>query len=232
MDGILTARIYGDSLMKGTILCEKNRYRAVMNERIRRFSERFGIAVTNRSRFGMTIDRGEGILARDLQSGATATYALIEYGGNDCNFNWAEVANDPSGEHQPAVPLERFCQTFARMVAELRGAGIRPVAMSLPPIDAEKYLRFIGESGVNTGRVLQWLGDVQAIYRFHEGYSRAICAMAQKLGVLLCDVRSALLGAGSPKELTCEDGLHLTEEGYDLAVEAISGFTAERLARG
>ena len=87
MDGILTARIYGDSLMKGTILCEKNRYRAVMNERIRRFSERFGIAVTNRSRFGMTIDRGEGILARDLQSGATATYALIEYGGNDCNFN-------------------------------------------------------------------------------------------------------------------------------------------------
>ena len=226
MDGILTARIYGDSLMKGTILCEKNRYRAVMNERIRRFSERFGIAVTNRSRFGMTIDRGEGILARDLQSGATATYALIEYGGNDCNFNWAEVANDPSGEHQPAVPLERFCQTFARMVAELRGAGIRPVAMSLPPIDAPRYFNWLSR-GLSAKNILQWLGDVQQIYRSHLSYDAIVREVAREKGCALLDVRQAFTKLVDSLPYLCLDGIHPNLQGHAL-MEGVfeAGFAA------
>lgn len=232
MDGILTARIYGDSLMKGTILDSTNRYRAVMNERIRKFTDRFGIAITNRSRFGMTIDRGADIVERDLQQGATATYALIEYGGNDCNFNWEEVAKDPTGEHDPAVPLEQYCANFERIVNDLRAANIKPVTMTLPPIDPVKYLNFIGRSGVDASAVLKWLGDVQMIYRFHELYSNTLYKLAQKLGVLICDVRSRLLDMRNFDELLCDDGLHLTEKGYDVAVQALSDFTATRLCLG
>lgn len=59
-------------------------------------------------------------------------------------------------------------QTLTDMARRLLAAGIQPVFMTLPPIDAERYLREISRRGADQTRVLQWLGDTQRIYRGEE----------------------------------------------------------------
>lgn len=35
-------------------------------------------------------------------------FVLIEYGGNDCDFMWNEIAENPSLEHQPKNDFKAF----------------------------------------------------------------------------------------------------------------------------
>lgn len=48
---------------------------------------------------GRTITKGHEILTKDLAKDATNDIAIIEFGGNDCDFNWAEVAENPANSN-------------------------------------------------------------------------------------------------------------------------------------
>ena len=78
--------IYGDSIMKGAIPEGASRYRSVLPRFLPRLAEKYDLAVTNRARFGCTIDRGYAMLQKDLQEKIPCQIALVEYGGNDCDF--------------------------------------------------------------------------------------------------------------------------------------------------
>ena len=222
--------IYGDSVMKGTIIDEQFRYKATMMENIRRFVQKFAMNIINKARFGMTISQGYSIMKQDLKEGLKEDFALVEFGGNDCNFKWDEVARDPEREHLPMTPPDLFKEYGSRMVTELKAAGVQPVLMTLPPIDAERYLAFIGKSGNDCSRILQWLGDVQMIYRFQESYSNAIMHLALETGIPLIDVRSSFLDKHNYRELIGIDGLHPTTEGYRLVCDALEDFVQKQLA--
>lgn len=220
----LSINIYGDSLMKGTVIDENYRYHTVMADNIREFSELFGARVENKARFGITVAKGKHILEQDLERGESPDYALIEFGGNDCNFKWNEVSERPEAEHEPLTLLPRFRETIGGMIAALKGAAITPILMTLPPIDAEKYLRFIGRGGNDSGRILRWLGDTQMIYRFHELYSHTVAELAHRGNILLIDARKYFLERCSYHRLIGLDGIHLNQEGYKLLYEAIRDF--------
>ena len=59
--------IYGDSIMKGATPEGASKYRSVLPRFLPRLAEKYDLAVTNRSRFGCTIDRGYAMLQKDLQ---------------------------------------------------------------------------------------------------------------------------------------------------------------------
>ena len=214
--------IYGDSIMKATVLEPNGRYRSYLAETLDEVANKFRLSVNNRSRFGSTIGRGFSLLTADLDAGESCDCALIEFGGNDCNFNWKEVAEAPFAEHSPNTPLQRFVQTLTDMIDRLQALHIKPVLMSLPPIDAEKYLNFLAHSGIDPQRLLTWLGDTQLIYRFHELYSNAVVSLALHRNISLIDVRSCFLSRHNYKELISPDGLHPTPEGYALVMEAFT----------
>ena len=94
--------------------------------------------------------------------------------------------------------------------------------MTLPPLDAQRYLDFIGRLGSDKAAVLHWLGDVQMIYRWQEMYSSAISQLAGRLGLPLADVRSRFLSRRDYQSLIARDGIHLTEAGYSLVFEELS----------
>ena len=52
MKEAMQARIYGDSVMKGTLIDRAYRYHALMDEYLTKFREKFSIETENRSRFG------------------------------------------------------------------------------------------------------------------------------------------------------------------------------------
>jgi len=163
--------------MKGTVY-EGGRYRSCYTEVFLPQMEGLDIALDNRSRFGYTAERGLGLIKKAIAAGEKPDYALVEYGGNDCNYDWPDVAAHPEQNHDPVVLADEFRASMAAIVQMLREAGIRPIFTTLPPIDEVKYLACIDHNGASAAGVMQWLGDVRRIYRTQERYSGLVRAIA------------------------------------------------------
>ena len=215
----MTVQIYGDSIMKAVLVDENFKYRPMAKPLLLQLQQETGLETVNRAHFGCTTDKGQAILQRDLEKGIQCRAALLEFGGNDCDYNWSEVAADPDGEHLPNTPLQQFLDNLQSMAQALLSRGIQPILMTLPPLDAQRYLDFIGRLGSDKCAVLHWLGDVQMIYRWQEMYSSAIARLAAKLELPLADVRSRFLSRRDYGSLIARDGIHLTEAGYRLVFD-------------
>lgn len=215
-------QIYGDSIMKAVVVDENYKYKSLSRPILENLQQQTGLETVNRAHFGYTSEKGQAILQRDLEKGLDCRFALLEFGGNDCDHNWAEVAADPDGEHLPQTALQTFLDNLRSMAQSLLSHGIQPILMTLPPLDAQKYLDFIGRLGSDKSAVLHWLGDVQMIYRWQELYSAAISRLAVQLNLPLADVRSRFLSRRDYQTLIARDGIHLTESGYELVFDELS----------
>ncbi len=209
--------VWGDSLLQGVVLDEKQgRYSILENNAAVSLAQKIGVSIKNNSKFGCTAPKGMRFLSRALETDAEFSAAILEYGGNDCDFDWAEVAAAPEEEHIPKTPLETFTQCYTDMIGAVRAKGIEPVLVSLPPLDAERYFDWITRNGLSRDNILQWLGDVQHIYRWHERYSNAISTLARKHNCHFVDIRDAFLSVRRPGELLCADGIHPNQKGHAL----------------
>ncbi len=211
--------LWGDSLGKGVIWNEqRGRYGYVSVNAVQVVAGRMGITIENRSRFGSTAPQGLELIERDIGHGLRADAAVLEFGGNDCNFDWACISAAPEAQHDPATPPERFLDTLRQMVATLRTHGIRPILMTLPPINAERYFHFLVGDNLNGDNILRWLGDVHRIYRFQEMYSSMAVRVARELNSELIDLRTRCLATPDfVTRLLCADGLHMNEDGQRFA---------------
>ena len=80
--------IYGDSLLKATVPDGDFHYHFHINEVMQRYQTKL-VEVVNRSKMGATIRKGLNLVRHDLDRGLEARYALVSYGGNDSDFDWA-----------------------------------------------------------------------------------------------------------------------------------------------
>ena len=157
------AFIYGDSLLKATMPDADMRYHFHLPEVMAQYpSDR--LEVVNRAKMGATVTKGLALVEHDVQRGMDARWALVAYGGNDSDFDWEAVAAAPEQDHLPRTTLPEFTEKLRRAVTALKSAGVQPVLMTLPPIDGQRYFRFISQK-TDGGSVLRWLGDVGRIYR-------------------------------------------------------------------
>jgi len=219
-----TVAVWGDSLAKGVAWnSERHRHSYSSTTAADVAGEKLGITVVNRSKFGYTAPQGFEMMEHDIENGIACDAALIEFGGNDCNFNWAEISAHPEAHHEPATPPEKYLTSLRSMVRWLYQKGIRPVLMTLPPIDAERYFKFLVGDRLDGGNILKWLGDVHQIYRFQEMYSLLVEKVAREFQIRLIDIRQRCLARnGFLKDMVCEDGLHLTEQGQHFVGEQIA----------
>ena len=131
---------------------------------------------------------------------------------------WNTAATTATSTGRPWGALADFEATMRECIGLLRGAGITPVLMSLPPVDSDKYYEYIISKGVDRCSLLKFLGTPLSIYRYQELYSVAISKLARSEELPFVDVRSAFLECiGSPfSQLISGDGLHPTEKGYEI----------------
>ena len=73
----------GDSLTRGVVLNEKNRYSVLDGSFIDIISKRFGLDIINYGKFGCTIDFGQRVIERHAGEVSASDYILLEFGGND-----------------------------------------------------------------------------------------------------------------------------------------------------
>jgi len=201
-------QIFGDSIMKGVVYdAERKRY-SLCKDRL----SLEGVELINRSKMGATIRFGLDNVRNHLSSCDESTIAVLEFGGNDCNFNWAEVSAEPDRPHLCMVEPNEFRMLYTDTVHMLQETGATVVISSLPPICAPKFMDHLS-SGLNYDNILHWLGDVDHLSRWQKQYSEMSEDVAAQTGCLLMPLRP--VGDTSDwSSMICDDGLHPTETGY------------------
>lgn len=220
--------ICGDSISAGVVYDEQaGRYMKSKESFVCRLQNSLNCVITNISRFGNTILTALPKLSRDL-SKETPDVVLIELGGNDCDFKWDEIARNPEADYQPATDLRVFQSKLLQTALSLKEKGIEPVLMTLPPLDPDRYLRWVSKNSAELAeKILVWLGSVSRIYWWHERYNAAVLKVAQTLGVRLIDLRSAFLSTPDFRKYLCMDGIHPNRDGHRLISDAIADYLRE-----
>ena len=226
MKKVSSISVFGDSILRGIVLNSTKRYAVSDSIGIDSIGSLYSMQVTNLSRFGCTTPRGYEYIRKYLERGGHADVVLLELGGNDCDFNWNQVAADPFAEHQPNTPLDIFVETYHRIIDCLKEHGVIPVLTNLPPVCPERYLDWICRDGLDREKILEFLGSSSTIYRYQENYSRTIEQIASQSGSFCIDLRGAFLKHRLIDDLYCEDGIHPNDKGQgiirDTLIETIN----------
>ena len=222
------AYIFGDSVMKGVVFdAGSEKYKNLTDLHFDRFSEQFDLELVNRSRFGSTIQKGIETVKQAVEKNPHMQYAILEFGGNDCDFYWDKVAEAPEEPHDPKTPLPLFIKLYKELLAYLKSKNILPIMMNLPPVDGERYLAFLGSRGLSTEAILKSIKTPDQISRFQELYSINIERIAHETNTLLVDCRSPFLDRRNIKETICEDGIHPSSVGHQLIYQSFLDFMAK-----
>ena len=217
----------GDSIIKGVLVQsegERSRYSLADKSIVECCAEKLGGESLNLGKMGCTIEAGERILNRYLDKMSGAQYVLLEYGGNDSDYNWQEIAEAPEKEHFPRTRLEVFEEVYERVICKIKEMGAIPLVLSLPPMDAERYFAFFSQKWEDGFRanVMRWLGgSTNTIMSGHELYNLATMRIAQRTGAQWIDVTSGLLKGHNFRAYLCDDGIHPNERGQRMIAEAV-----------
>ena len=213
--------VFGDSIGKGIIFdAVSKRYKSLKLDLLEPLRQYKDVSVKNYSMFGCTINRGLALIERYADELAGYDHILLEFGGNDCNFPWKEIAEAPEKEHLPNNSLEIFTNVYKECVERIQKAGAKPILLTLPPLDAKRFFPWVSQ-GLSACIIQNWLGDIEAIYRWQEMYSIAVLKLGKMLNVPVIDIRSEFLCGQNLLELICMDGMHPTSKGYELIVKAV-----------
>jgi acyl-CoA thioesterase-1 len=214
--------LYGDSISKGVAYDEINKkYVLLENSFANLLRDKLKGVIFNVGRFGNTLVKAAGKLQNDVLR-RNPDIVIVEFGGNDCDFDWEKVADAPDAHHEPKTEYNKFLNLLKSLIETLEKANIVPVLLNLPPVDADRYFKWISKNSTYMGeRILKWLGSVCKIYWWQERYNSAILDIADETGTRLIDIRSPFLKYPDYREFICADGIHPNEKGHRLIADKI-----------
>ena len=217
----MNVTVYGDSILKGVLL-DGGKY-VINHVWEMQLAERFHLTIQNCARFGCTIQKILPLIRRDsLVKRNTREIAVLELGGNDCDYDWAAISQAPDETYACKTPPEEFLSRYREAVQLIRNSGRTPVLMNLPPIHSERYLSFICRNGLSRRNILHWLGDVEAIYRWQDHYSEMVEQVAREENAELIDLRKAFpADVHALEPLLCDDGIHPSRLGQKVIFDTL-----------
>lgn len=220
--------VVGDSLSKGVTLDEdKKKYVILKDSFFNLIAGSINAEMYNASRFGSTITEGQKHLESKLQK-IDPDIVVLEFGGNDCDFAWDDIASDPTHDHIPKTPLDVFERSLNGMIDLIKEKGKKPVLTTLPPLYADSYFKWFTKNDQEKGvSILKWLKDVWHIYWWHERYSNCVQYIARERGINCIDIRREFLKRKDFSEYICSDGIHPNEAGHRLIFEAAIDYIKE-----
>jgi acyl-CoA thioesterase I len=217
--------VSGDSISKGVVYDEvKNKYMILEDNYVSLLQNKLKGIVHNTAKFGNTLLKGISKLKTDVVKD-NPDIVLIEYGGNDCDFNWDEIAANPDAEHRPKTDFTVFKNNLKETINFLKTQQIRPVLMTLPPLNADRYFKWVSRNNpLAEVNILKWLGSVTKIYWWQERYNSLIIKVAEETGTKWIDIRGAFLEHPDFTEFLCLDGIHPNRKGHRIIADKVYDF--------
>ncbi|MGI6462284.1 MAG: SGNH/GDSL hydrolase family protein [Candidatus Scatomorpha sp.] len=216
----ISLTVMGDSILKGTVL-QGGRY-VNYREPQDNFVKNTGLKLLNLARFGATTLKALKLsLPERIDKECKRRLCLIEYGSNDCDFNWAEIAEKPDEEHLCFVPPEQFEENYREIIRRVRAAGGEPLCALPVPIDSERFFKHFSSPINGQKPILNWLGSKNLIYRWQETYAHIVAKVAKAEIVPLIDIRTPFLSVRKYMDYIGPDGIHPTKLGQRLIWETL-----------
>ena len=167
----------GDSIIKGIVVRKSdNSYKYSLTEKTITdiCSRELSLSSKSYGKMACTITQGAQMLDRHIEELQPGDIVILEYGGNDSNYRWDEIAQSPHPDHEPITPLRDFANTYREIIKRIMYTGAMPVVLSLPPIDGERYFKWIGSkmNAEELDNIHSWLqGTTSNINNGHELYN-------------------------------------------------------------
>ena len=219
-----TIRLIGDSVLKGfQYSLEKGRH---VTDCSIDYERATGMNVENLGKFGCTVSKGLEYTRRVFEKNPDCDWVLADFGGNDSDFNWAEIAANPYIAHDPKTVIPVFYLDYCALVRHVQEYGSRIVLTTLPPLCSEGYIDWtVKTQNLDRNGIMTWLnGDIERVRVYHYLYSEMVKTVSRDCGVPLIDLRSAFEAAGKPSELMGPDGIHPNEKGQKIIEACIERF--------
>jgi len=219
---------FGDSVMKGVVTDTelKNRKGAGMYKVsdlnfINLYSRKVGTQILNFAKFGSTIMDGMKAVEMHLLQISPGDIVVMEFGGNDSDFDWRGISESPDICHLPKVDVNTFRNMYNKMIDLIRNIGATPVILSLPEIVPSMFFEHIS-AGLDKSKILKWMhGDVNFIGNWHEHYNLMVFKLAAEKAVRIIDISSVFLKQHNMPDFFCSDGMHPNEKGHELIYQTI-----------
>jgi lysophospholipase L1-like esterase len=220
-----TVEVYGDSVLRGVQLNPQNmRYHIDNNIGVEAIEQTYSLQIRNYAKFGCTITKGFSLIEKRLSGDTPPCDAIVmEFGGNDCDFNWKAISERPDDDHLSNTTIDHFAATYRKIIQMITDKGIRPIITTLPPLDAKRFFHWFCK-GLNKANVMKWLGSMEVIYRWQEHYSRTAEKIASETNTLLVDLRGAFLRHKYLDHFLCKDGTHPNNAGQQIITQAFVDF--------
>jgi len=217
--------VSGDSISKGVVFDDvQNKYVILKDNYIAIMQSKLSGIIRNTAKFGNTIIKGMSKLKDDVLNDCP-DIVLMEYGGNDCDFNWNEVSNNPNADHKPKTDFNTFENKLKEAVCFLKNNKIIPVLVTLPPLNADRYLKWISKNDpLAETNILKYIGSVTKIYWWQEKYSFAVLKIAEETNTKWIDIRGAFLQYPDFTKFLCLDGIHPNEVGHKIMANKLIDF--------
>ena len=110
----------GDSITKGVVLTDQDRYTVTQQSFMDMVGGKLGMDIVNCGKFGSTVSMGDKIISRHIKDISESNYTFIEYGGSDCDFDWMKIADAPAEDYPPKTSLEEFRIRFVGLIDRIR----------------------------------------------------------------------------------------------------------------
>ena len=213
---------FGDSVLKGIVL-ENEKYKVCKNRFSNICEDVLNVVIENKAKFGSTILIGEKSFEKNLSmlDNPNVEYVVLEFGGNDCDFKWQEISDNPNIEHSPNIEVNEFVKMYTEIIQVIKSKNKKPVLLSLPPIDAQRYINKISKN-LNKENILKWMNNnIYFLTNWHERYNIEVFKLALNNNISIIDITSKFLEQKDYSLFLCEDGIHPNEEGHKIISEAI-----------
>lgn len=217
--------ILGDSLGKGMKI-ENGKPQKLKTNAVEMLEKHYNIVINNNSCFGQTLKR---IVERDMINGylsniddAKRNVVVFAVGGNDADYNWQNVAENPL-TYQPPKTLEKeFENLLLSSIKQLKEQNVEVWICGIPPVNSQHYFENVIKKVADGEKVMQFFkGDISNIQRHQELYNMILFKVAIKSNCQFFDIRSPFLQVKNTFEFYADDGVHPNEKGQEIIANQI-----------
>ena len=214
--------IFGDSILKGVITIPNSGklFDTTENDSLTLAQKELGFELDNRSIYGNITSKGLVKLQKFLEKGETADFCIIEFGSNDCDYDWNVFPEGSSAPDfatiQPKVPFNDYLSNLTQMVTLCRAQKITPVIMNLIPYICDRWFKTIAKAH-NEAAMLDFLaGTPDTLGQNQLAYQNALMNFAASNNIQTIDAWNLFSNTENSAKLMCDDGIHPNEDGYKL----------------
>lgn len=216
--------VFGDSIAKG-IVTIKGKIETIEENAVQLVSQYFGNEIDNISLYGQTLKRiyDKRIVDKYLDSTnrEEQVYAVFAIGGNDSDYDWVKVSNNPYIAHKPKTRIEDFEHMLIEMIEKLKDRNVKVILTTIIPLNSQLYFdNVISKMGDPNKMMIFLENDVENIARHQEMYSQAILRCAEKTQCIVLDIRKKMTCLQDSNAYMCLDGVHPNEKGYRYLAES------------